>query len=82
MSDVGEDTANENPENLTNLTDTNDAEETVENTAMQKNDSMNEEASAIKDSKSFNNSAKTIYSAFCISICYLLLIYYHCPLKI
>ena len=77
VTDVGENTVDKNPENLTKHTVINDAEETVENTAMQKNDSMNEEASAIKDSKSFNNSAKTIYSAFCISICYLLLVYYN-----
>ena len=77
VSKDGENTANENPENMTNQTGTNDAEETVGNTVIKENDNMNEEASAIKDSKSFNNSPENMYSAFCMSICYILLIYYN-----
>ena len=77
VTDVGENTVGKNPENLTKHTGTNDAEETVENTVIQEYDNMNEEASAVKDSKSFNNSTENIYSAFCMSICYLLLNYYN-----
>ena len=77
VSDVGKNTANENPENLTNLTGTNDAEETVENTDIKEYDNVNKEAFAIKDSKSFNNSKENIYSTFCTFVCYLLLIYYN-----
>ena len=77
VSDVGENTVNENPENLTNPTGTKYAEETVENTVIKEYDNEIEEASAIKDSKSVNNSTENIYSVFFMSICYLLLMYYN-----
>ena len=37
------------------------------------NDSEGDEASAMKDFKSINSSIQSIYSVFCITICYLLL---------
>ena len=74
--EIGEHTVNENHEDLTNHTVTNDIQDIVENTDIKENDNMNEEASAIKDSKSINNSKENIYSVLCISMCYLFLICY------
>ena len=74
--EIGENTVSENPEDLTNHTVTNEIQEIVENTVMKENDNRNEEASAIKDSKSINNSKENIYSVLCISMCYLFLICY------
>ena len=70
--EIGENTVSKNHEDLTNPTVTNDIH--FENTVMEKNDNRNEEASAIKDSKSSNNSKVNIYSVFCIFMCYLLFI--------
>ena len=74
--EIGEHTVSENPEDLTNHTVTNDIQDIVENTDIKENDNMNEEASAIKDSQSINNSKENIYSFFCISMCYIFLICY------
>ena len=74
--EIGEHTVNENHEDLTNHTVTNEIQEIVENTVMKENDNRNEEASAIKDSKSINNSRENIYSVFCIFMCHLVLLYY------
>jgi hypothetical protein len=76
MFEIGENTVIEKPEDLTNHTVTNGTQEIVENKVMKENDNINEEASAIKDSKSINNSNENIYSFFCISMCYLFLICY------
>ena len=74
--EIGENTVGKNLEDLTTHTVTNDKQEIVENKVMKEKDNRNEEASAIKDSKSINNSNAHIYSFFCISMCYLLSIYY------
>ena len=74
--EIGENTVSENPEDLTNHTVTNDIQDIVENTDIKENDNMNEEASAIKDSQSINNSKENINSVCCIYMGYLLLICY------
>ena len=76
VSEIGEHTVGKNHEDFTTHTVTNDIQEIVENKVMKENDNRNEEASAIKDSKSINNSRENIYSVFCISMCFLFLISY------